>query len=54
MLNAVGEINTHAASLSKVAKTRNIYCYLIITCNGINDITRLQFFIKQNEISQRL
>ena len=54
MLNA--EINTHTASLKVFDQKKQRYAHLLLishyTCNGVNDITWLQFFIKQNEISQ--
>ena len=50
--------STHTKHLYKIfIKNSKDTQHLLIshyTCNGVNDITRLQFFIKQNEISQQL
>ena len=50
--------STHMLHLQKsLIKNSKDTQHLLIshyTCNGVNDITRLQFFIKQNEISQEL
>ena len=50
--------STHTKHLHKIfIKNSKDTQHLLIshyTCNGVNDITRLQFFIKQNDISQLL
>ena len=49
--------HTLHASLKILIKSRKDAQHLLMShyiCNGVNDITWLQFFIRQNEISQQL